>query len=78
MLIKYTQFGVIVLNNCIYTVGGLERDNDFNSAEVGGNCGDQYLTFVEYYNPDTDMWTSVIDMHIGRSRVAVGILNGLS
>ncbi|CAH1736901.1 unnamed protein product [Aphis gossypii] len=57
------KFGVGVLNNLIYTVGG------FN--------GSTYLKSVECYDPSLDKWYPVAEMSIERCNVGVGVLNGI-
>ncbi|XP_050060679.1 ring canal kelch homolog isoform X2 [Aphis gossypii] len=60
---KNISFGVGVLNNFIYTVGG------FN--------GSTYLKSVECYDPSLDKWYPVAEMSIERCNVGVGVLNGI-
>ncbi|KAF0759416.1 Uncharacterized protein FWK35_00018029 [Aphis craccivora] len=61
------KFGVGVLNNLIYTVGGLSgRSNDLT-----------YLKSVECYDPSLDKWYPVAEMSIERCNVGVGVLNGI-
>ncbi|KAE9531955.1 hypothetical protein AGLY_010157 [Aphis glycines] len=57
------KFSVGVLNNLIYTVGGVN--------------GSTYLKSIECYDPSLDKWSPVVEMAIKRCNVGVGVLNGI-
>ena len=70
-------YGVTVLNNCIYVIGGTNQNKDLNSAEV--------LDLSEPSSPDVHddgsrqpqrEWRSISNMSIPRNDVGVGVLNG--
>uniref|UniRef100_A0A2S2NAH7 Ring canal kelch n=1 Tax=Schizaphis graminum TaxID=13262 RepID=A0A2S2NAH7_SCHGA len=56
-------FGVGVLNNLIYAVGGTDDDSCLKS--------------VECYDPRLDKWNPVAKMSTGRENVRVGVLDGV-
>ncbi|XP_016658269.1 nuclear pore complex protein Nup98-Nup96-like isoform X2 [Acyrthosiphon pisum] len=60
---KRSNFGVGVLNNLLYAVGG------FN----GSSC----LKFVECYNPILDTWNPIAEMSVGRLGAGIGVLDGI-
>ncbi|XP_027851068.2 ring canal kelch homolog [Aphis gossypii] len=58
------KFGVGVLNNYIYAVGGVNSNGMTNKS-------------VDCYDPIKDCWFSIAQMSISRHSVGVGVLNGL-
>lgn len=58
---KREYFGIGVINNKIYVVGG-----------QGG-----WLSTLEMYNPATNTWTLREPMRTGRAGLAVGVINGI-
>ncbi|XP_050060154.1 ring canal kelch homolog [Aphis gossypii] len=59
---KKSDFGVGVLNNLLYAVGGYS----------GG-----YLKSVDCYDPIKDSWAPIAEMSISRNNVGVGVLDGI-
>ncbi|XP_016658903.1 kelch-like protein 2 isoform X4 [Acyrthosiphon pisum] len=60
---KRSHFGVGILNNLLYAVGG------YNGAS--------YLKSVECYDPNLDKWNPVAEMSVCRYEAGVGVLNGV-
>lgn len=58
-----SQFGLVVLDNSLYVIGGSSKH-----AEV--------LKSVEKYSFDEDKWTEVACMSVGRANPAVGAVDG--
>ncbi|XP_060851207.1 kelch-like protein 2 [Rhopalosiphum padi] len=63
MLVSRKSFGIGVLDNIIYTIGGLD--------------GNRYSNSVEVYNLDTEQRKMVSSMIYGRENFSVGVLNNL-
>ncbi|XP_022167786.1 kelch-like protein 2 isoform X2 [Myzus persicae] len=62
LLVDRKSFGVGVLHNCIYA--------------VGGDDGSSYLDSVECYDPSINKWNPVAKMSCCRFNVSVGVLDG--
>ncbi|XP_026808341.1 LOW QUALITY PROTEIN: ring canal kelch homolog [Rhopalosiphum maidis] len=63
MLVNRNCFGIGVLDNCIYAIGGLDRGYPINSVEV--------------FNLSTEQWKMVSSMPNERYLFGVGVLNDL-
>ncbi|KPP59199.1 kelch-like protein 4-like [Scleropages formosus] len=82
------QFGVAVIDNKLYVVGGRDGLKTSNMVEcyspvtkgpmyaVGGHDGWSYLNTVERWDPQARQWNYVASMSTPRSTVGVTALNG--
>ncbi|KAL7979489.1 hypothetical protein Chor_004647 [Crotalus horridus] len=80
------QFGVAVIDNKLYIVGGRDGLRTSNTVEwvamlegpmyaVGGHDGWSYLNTVERWDPQARQWNYVASMSTPRSTVGVAALN---
>lgn len=58
-----TNFGIAVLDDCLFVIGGF---NDWST-----------IPYVEQYNAETGEWSEVLDMAIPRSALSCCVLSGL-
>ena len=68
MLTRRDYFGVGVVNNRIYVIGG-------HGWPQTGNLGDSFLTVVEEYNPKINQWkkkNDILDLRLYSSTIVVG------
>ena len=68
MLTRRDYFGVGVVSNRIYVIGG-------HGWPQTGNLGDSFLTVVEEYNPKIDRWekkNDILDLRLYSSTVVAG------
>ncbi|XP_008181656.1 ring canal kelch homolog [Acyrthosiphon pisum] len=80
MLVDRNFFGVGVLDDRIYAVGGAIGVSPLSSVEVFDVGGHNYISSlksVECYDPSLDTWTPVTHMSTSRRSPGLGVLDGV-